>query len=362
MRQPQIRFKSGAWRAIFYNPFYRNGKLRYREEWVTLKDPKGNRITNPDSSTAANKALRYLDRERAANKLPIRGEDLTVDEACTTFLDARAGTLKDQTLRTYRAAFALLLPDFGMMRVSAMTKGDIDAYQSSLIRTGYEKSTVRSYVKAVTTLFSWLANAGLISESSAPRFRPVRPEEKKRTYLPWTDAPRLLAAVDSPEYRAGVGLAIYAGLRRGEVLALSWKNIDFEAGVIHIQNDADWSTKTGRNRETVILPDLRPLLESLPRRGPFVVLDPRHRQTKTAREQALIRAFERARDTAGFAETLRFHDLRGSFATELLQRFPPAVVQQILGHADVQTTMRYYSRIDPQRAVEIVRKTMVGDS
>lgn len=360
MKQPQVRFKSGAWRGIFYHPHYRNGNLHYREEWTILRDPYGNAITNEKSRVAAERALRRIERERLKEQRPVNGEDMTLDDACAAFLEAREGTVKDATLRAYKAAFALLRPVAGEMRVQLITAREIEAYQSSLVRARYESRSVRSYMKAIGALLNWLVDVGLLTKNPASRVRPVRVTEKRRHFLTWEDAPRLITAVDSPEYQAGVGLAIYAGLRLGEILALRWENVDAEGSIIHIRNTIGWSTKSGKARETVIMREMQQLLHVLPRRGPMVVSDPRHGTSKTAREQGFVRSFKRARERAGLPDALRFHDLRGSFATELLQRFPPAVVQQILGHADVQTTMKFYSRIDPQRAVEIV-KTGLGE-
>lgn len=287
--------------------------------------------------------------------LPLNREKLEISVACDAFLAAREGAIAPATLKTYRAAFALLVNSISGMLVTGIGPRDIESWQSALIRAGYERTTVRSYLKAVSALFAWLETSELITSNPVKRVRLVRQTEKTRQILTWEHASALIDVVDSPEYRLGVGLAIYAGLRRSEVIALRWDNIDENAGIIRVANTATWTTKSGRARETVILPALQPLIEGCPRPGSYVVMDPRHGETRTAREQGLVRAFERARATAGLPKSLRFHDLRGSFATELLQRFPPAVVQQILGHADVQTTMRFYSRIDPQRAVEIVK-------
>lgn len=358
MRQPQVRYKSGSWRGIIYHPSYHNGELRYREEWITLRDPYGERITDAAATLRAKRALRQHLKSRRTRSVE-HSEDMTLGEAVTAFLAARQHTMAHSSLITYKASLGRARELMGHYVVSAIGPAEIERYQASLLALGVTAQTASNYVNILSSMFRWLADAGILPEGRNPAERIRRPRipEKERPFLSWAEAPRLLNAIEHPPYRAAAAAGIYAGLRRGEVLMMRWDNVDFDRGIIHVTNTGEWSTKSGRNRQTILLPEMAEVLAEVPRVGEWIVTHTRTVRGLRSGREALGRAFRRARKEAGYPH-LRFHDLRGSFCTELLQRFPPAVVQQVMGHTDLKTTMKYYNRIDPYRAVEIIRKGM----
>ena len=209
------------------------------------------------------------------------------------------------------------------------------------------------YLAVIGLLFSYAVDREYIKISPYTKVRKMRIPEKIYEYLSWEEAGSVLQHVLHPPYKAAVGLALYAGLRSSECRSLRWDDIDFSSKEIGVVNTSSFTTKSGKARVTILLPQMEKLLD-FDRVHELVVTSPLVTSLfKPATYNMLNDAWRVSRKKAG-RPALRFHDLRASFATELLRHFPPAIAQQILGHSSVRTTMKHYSRIDPRRAVREV--------
>ena len=225
---------------------------------------------------------------------------------------------------------------------NARTDGDNNAVPKRMLRP----SSIRNIV---TTLRKMLGDLGY----------PIRVSVKvPRSGYDWirTDGEvvRFLDACGDGWFRVVASLAVYAGLRRGEVAALTWHAIDFDREVIVI--DRSWSgpTKSGKPRTVPLAPELADLLK-------------RWRMQTGGQPRDLVVRFERVRVIDGERETITgslgerdllaklarracikagiepvtFHQLRHTFATLVAERMPLPAVKELLGHADITTTARY---------------------
>ena len=172
-------------------------------------------------------------------------------------------------------------------------------------------------------------------------------------------------------------LALDTGARLGELLALRWRDIDLERGVVVFarnlieaetsgQNWYSWDTTKGGKGHAV---DITEASVAMLRRHKadqaaerlrigaawedMGLVFPNVWQRRTVlpgtpmRPSTVSRTFRARADAAGLKE-MRFHDLRHACATIALQQgTAPHVVQQRLGHSDVETTLRIYSHVLP---------------
>lgn len=147
------------------------------------------------------------------------------------------------------------------------------------------------------------------------------------------DVPERLA-----EWRPIWWALLLTGCRLGEILTLRWEQVDLKAGVILIEQ-----AKTDFPKRTYIEPELRAVLESLPRGiGKALVFGER-----TSLQAQ--RAFAAYRDTAGLPRNLTPHKLRHTTASWAIQSGASLkVVQVMLGHRSIQTTMKYAHLGDEQ--------------
>jgi integrase len=141
--------------------------------------------------------------------------------------------------------------------------------------------------------------------------------------------------------------AAFTGLRLGELIALRWRDVDFPGSVVRVR--ASWSVgsltapKSGKVRSVPLAPEVAHALARLSSRELFVADDDLVFPGETGsylNDSALRRRYKRALGRAGLRQ-LRFHDLRHTFGTRMIAKADIRRVQEWMGHADIQTTMRY---------------------
>jgi integrase len=187
----------------------------------------------------------------------------------------------------------------------------------------------------------------------ATRFEFYSPEEV------WA----LVRAAASEQDGAMFLTAAFTGLRRGELIALRWRDVDFERSAIRVSgsyaNGKLTTPKSGHGRVVPMVPDVAAALARLAQRGSSTGDDelvfPGDFGTYLD-GSALRRRFVAACARADL-RPIRFHDLRHTFGT-LAVRSAESIVelQTWLGHAEVRTTMRYTHYREQQDAAERLAK------
>ena len=159
-------------------------------------------------------------------------------------------------------------------------------------------------------------------------------DEKKRERILTREEEKVLLenCIDQRSHlKAIIICAVDTGMRAGELFSLTWKDVDLEKGIITI---AALNTKILQSRQIAITTRLAMLLEEQKRVA---------KQTdKTVFGLTTVkRSFNTLRDQCGLSD-LRFHDLRHTAATRLIQQgIPLQEVGRILGHTQANTTYRY---------------------
>ena len=279
-----------------------------------------------------------------------------------TFADAAAEYLrfaeedrgcKPSTVRGYRSAIhAHLLPMFGSMALEDVTVREIERWRSGMsgAREARELSnkTKNNLLVLMHAIFRRAVKLyGLPSNPVAniDRFR-VRSSGDIQVFSPeeiWA-----LVRAAASELDAAIFLtAAFTGLRRGELLALRWRDVDFAGSTIRVR--ASYAAgrittpKSGKVRAVPMAGDVASALARLGRRERFTGED----EFVFAGEHglpldgdALSSRYQRALEVAGLRR-LRFHDLRHTFGTRMIAKADIRRVQEWMGHADIQTTMKY---------------------
>lgn len=133
-------------------------------------------------------------------------------------------------------------------------------------------------------------------------------------------------------------------MRRGEILNLKWSNIDFSQGFIELLE-----TKSGKSRKIPISSTLKETLQSIDKTSEYVFINPRTNEPYTDLKKSFHTVIEKAK-----IKNFRFHDLRHTVATRLVEKnIDLFVVQDILGHSKITTTQRYAHPV-PQRKLDAI--------
>ena len=139
--------------------------------------------------------------------------------------------------------------------------------------------------------------------------------------------------------------ALHTGMRRGEILSLTWDHVNLTQGVIRLTQ-----TKNGEAREIPINETVRSVLAGLRTRidVPWVFHDEAGNKFKDTRKR-----FEAACKRVGLTD-FHFHDLRHTFASWLVMAgVPLATVSELMGHKSISMTMRY-AHLSPAHKAEAV--------
>jgi integrase len=207
----------------------------------------------------------------------------------------------------------------------------------------------------------------LLARNPADAFKKRLPkvERKQMVTLTAEESERLLESIKDTRIYWPVMLAFATGMRRGEVLALRWKNVDLDRGVLRVVQSLEQTrtelrfkdTKSSQNR-AIALPafaveELRRLkveqaeeLLALGIRQTGETLVCCRADGEPLQPRSITHQFTLLRSRMQNLPRVRFHDLRHSHATQLLaDGVHPKVAQERLGHSTIATTMDLYSHV-----------------
>ncbi len=317
------------------------GRRVRRSAWgysIVVGGEQERRYSAAWSEEDAQKALAARVLGLQAQAKETSGAAATFGEVAERYLEVKRGrpSYRDQKL-TLDHLLAALGKD---TPVAALTAERIAQYQArrkaepSRRRRGPDGKPLRVSPATVNRALALLRHLLVLAEEwghvdKVPKIRLEREPEGRLRFLTEEEVARLLAACEAsahPELAPVVTLALNTGMRRGEVLGLTWDRVDFARGVLLLER-----TKSGRRREV-------PMNDAA-----YAALAGRagERQGRVFSTKSTRKAFDRAVREAKL-EDFRFHDLRHTAASHLMMRGASlADVRAVLGHADIKMTMRY---------------------
>jgi integrase len=258
--------------------------------------------------------------------------------------------VKQSTLREYSSIVAAhLVPAFGERPVEALTTREIELWRSRLIEE--RKLSRRTINRVLTALGGVMGRAQRLwdlpsNPVMAVERRPDRYSGELQVLSP-EEVLALSRAAESPQDAAIFLLAGFTGLRRGEIVALTWRDVDCGAEAIRVRASVTHGflspPKSGKVRVVPLVPVVAEALSQLGLREHFTGDEDLVFPSPTGTHldgSALRRRYKRALARAGLRE-IRFHDLRHSFATMALGALTLVEVKEALGHSDLRTTQRY---------------------
>lgn len=243
-----------------------------------------------------------------------------------------------------------LKKEFGSLRLQNFSLSLLESYQSRRLAEGRKPATVNRYLATIKHMFTKAVDWEMVPEDTFKRVRRVKLSEennRRLRYLSIEESDILVAAAE-PHLKPILTTALNTGMRRGEILGLTWEQVDLKHGFLLLDK-----TKSGKRREIPINSSLSETLRTLlvARRIdiPFVFFDP----ITGRRYQSVKRAFATACRRAGIYD-FHFHDLRHTFASQLVMNgVDITTVSKLLGHASLTMTLRY-SHLSPNHLKEAV--------
>jgi integrase len=359
MQSPPIRPVSGhvfrvegkrrpVWYAKYRLPDGRQVQRRLGPAWTERGRPAAGHFTK---RTAERWLRDTLDEAR-------RGTLPGMVRTGATFADAAAEWLryveheracKPSTRQDYTNMVRVLNRTFGARAVESITAEDIERWKATLIaERRLSNRTLQKYLVVLNAIFKramkvWRLPRNPAADVERPRLtRPIGIDVFSRE-----EVLALVRAAESEQDAAIFATAAFTGLRQGELLALRWRDIDFELDLIRVRRNYthghEGSPKSGRDRAVPMIAEVAQILARLGQRQWFTAptdlvfcntigghLSVRH----------LGLRYRAALERAGL-RPLRFHDLRHTFGTHAIRTADPREVMEWMGHADLKTTQVY---------------------
>lgn len=264
--------------------------------------------------------------------------------------------LSPSTVKGYKKATERVIKEFGRMHIKEVQTSDITRFLYYLgKKLGYAKKTVKNHKIILNRIFHFAVVQGEI------QYNPARESEIPRGL---TSTPRLPA---SPQEEAIISksqeiwllpfMALFTGMRKGELRGLKWEDIDLTRKLIHVQRSV-WdgsgthikSPKTQAGNRLIPIPDvLYQELERHRKKGP-----PASHYVfggeKPISEKKYRYTYAKFQKQTGITATAQ--QLRKSYATMAVSvNMAPDVLASIFGHEDITTTLNIYSQVREDRII-----------
>ena len=281
---------------------------------------------------------------------------------------------------------------FGNKRLDSISSRDIQRFLNDLMLNGKNKRTgkplarksVIHHLNLISDIFNYAVQMEVLNHNPCVNIKVPKGTKKEKQIYTLEEVERILTYLDQEPliFRAFFTLELNTGLRRGEMLGLEWKDVDWDNGIISVRRTSNYTpskglytdtTKTPKSQRSLKLPDLvMDLLRELKAQQEH---DRDEIGTKWVETD---RVFTKWNGEPMFVSQpygwfkrfckrhdMRFcdiHSMRHFFASILINEgVDAATVSALLGHADITTTMSLYCHAFLQaqaRAIEVVGNTL----
>jgi integrase len=259
----------------------------------------------------------------------------------------------------------------GSRLMSSIKPRDAEAFISIRLKSGLAVATVNKDIRTLRRIFNLAIDPrGYLAEGQNPfqQLRQRKKAEKRIRYVAVEEYHRLMEATQSIWWQALVSIAYGSGLRRNEILNLTWRDIDFENQRVHVtpkeptESTIEWEPKDHEKRVVPMSDETTRLLVDIQTASaegfPYIFISPQRFEHIKERIRAnrwngnseivnnIWKNFEVLRKKTRVLKC-SLHDLRRSAITNWAQSLPIQVVQQLAGHSDINTTRKYYLAVRP---------------
>jgi integrase len=273
--------------------------------------------------------------------------------------------VKPNTQRMYENSLKVLAPYFEAYTLDKITAPMVEMFKSSrmsqakTIQKGNKRiatdktitpATVNRDLATLKRLFSLSEEWGLVEVDRIRKVKLLSEKEQRRDeFLKENEMDRLLSECQHiPHLHMAILVALNTGLRKDSVLTLKWSEIDFQHRRI---------TKVVKGGKKLPIPLERELAQALHAYRSAQKIMSKYVIPSTTRQgqplSTLSKDFRAALRRAGITKRVpdfRFHDLRHTFASHFIMRTGDLkALQEILGHEDIKTTMRYAHLLDEHK-------------
>lgn len=308
-------------------------------------------------------------------------------EWATQWLGRKEQLVKESTFAAYSSIVVNhLIPQLGHFPIEAISEELIQDYALSLLRSGrldgqggIRERSARGIIVVLKNSLRDAMKQKLLPPTEINIRFPNKQDRFKINIVPKPDQQRLIQAIylDLSTRSAGILLALYTGLRIGEVCGLKWGDIDFENKMLNVQRTCQRVYRkhldgTGKSKIVIASPKTRSSLREVPLSS--IILPVLKKLAIASPDAFFLSGTEKCVEVRTFRTFFEdflkkneiaknnFHSLRHTFATRCIEAGGDCkTVSELLGHATVNMTLNLY--VHPQieqkrKCVELLNDLM----
>lgn len=304
---------------------------RNKTFWITYID-NGRKISR-SLRTKDKKAATFL-KNQIENKLalghsPLPDNTKSALEAFQEFKQYREGRLSLKHCYNDHYRIERFIKDSNIIQIRNITEESLKKHLDERIKGGISNQTANHTIRCVKTFLNFCLKQKYVQENLISRMPKYPIDQKEPRYLTKEETQKLLSIAEGSVIYLPIAIALFTGMRQGEILRLLWQDIDFKFNniTVHI-------SKTKKFRKVPLHAKLRKILEQF-KKPNGLVFDKSLRilEWEFSKLKRLM-----PKETKPF----RFHDLRHTFASLMIRSGVDILtVSKLLGHADVKTTQIY---------------------
>lgn len=306
---------------------------------------------------AAQWCIRYIEELNAKAKLANGDKvEISTKKAFALFFENQA-RFYNSAIDTNRKLNTLL--KYFNKTLSQITDDDIIRFIRSYQDKGRTNGTINRYLFVLSAVIHYAEERGYnIPKIKISRYK-LKEKAENVKYLPnWETAQKIIDAA-APHLKPIIYTALYTGLRLGNILNLKWENVDFINRTINIMVK-DRTKDGGKNLSVPMIDKLIDILKELPHCSEYVFTYKGKRigKIETAWHNVFYKPHTKELKNPEL-KYINFHTLRHTAGTWILKQTGNLkITQQILGHSDIKTTIKYAHVLDEQKrsALEEVYK------
>ena len=362
-----------AGRETFYGSWWTNGRRMNRR--LGMKRARGSR--EGLTAAQAEAELRRLTGEVTPNAA--QGDRLDVAEIGRRYRKhLEALGRKRSTLAAVEMVLRVWIePHLGGRALESVRSEDVEDMMRAMTADGVGAKSIRNYIGTLSALYRYAMHPRRRWATSNPcdmiDLPPLAISDEIR-FLTTAEVDALVSAAVEGDHQA-LDRVLYVtaamtGLRQGELIALRWQDVDWDAQRVRVRRNhvlGEFDTPKSR-RSTRSVPMSRRVTRELGQwqkmtrwAGPADLVFAEPVSGEVLRRGALMRRYRRALKAAKLEPTHRFHDLRHTFGTAMAAAgVPMRTLQEWMGHRDMATTQRYADYAPNEREVEMVDRAF-GD-
>lgn len=376
-------------RALPKNEWPRKRAFRWVVRWFGANGKRYSKSFKTRKEAEWYAERKQTDARNGKADLPAR---ISLKDFAEEHLELMKGQVAVKTLREHERALRYLLQIVGNRPFGKISPQHAEMYVKCRHETGVSPSTINKEIMTLRRIFTLAADRrGYLPEGQNCFNKVAKRKVSRRSlrYVSIEEFEELLVAAPTLKWRVFLCVLYTTGLRVDEARHLTWAEIDFEQGILHVSAKrgpkvlVPWEPKDHELRHIPLCKEMIDLLTQwqveAPERVPYVFLTAERygvvmdqvkrgywREGKDLTNNVL-RDFNAIRRRAGIV-SCTLHDFRRSCITNLARALPAHVVRKLAGHSSLETTMKYYLSVqedDLEKARDVgsdlLMKTVIGE-